>query len=247
VTLKNIIIPAYSTLSFTVEASEDTENPTIRLANVPGEVNPGAWITFDVTATDNGWGIDEFLLSYSTDGETWVEPTLMDFQNSENGTLTYKAWIKSPDQDTRLTVKANAVDFAGHESGEVTETVVVGTPPPPTYMLSIGSSPISGVSFTLAGESQVTTYSADLEEGSYGVEVPTEITIEGRTYNFVQWADGVTEASRTIELTEDTSITAQYEEAPIPEAGIPLWQIGVVVAVVAIVVVVVVLKMRKPA
>ena len=88
--------------------------------------------------------------------------------------------------------------------------------PPPTHVLSVDSTPITGVSFNLDGETHTTPYSAELEEGTYTVTVPAQVTVDGQLYNFVSWEDGSTNPSRTINLTTDLSIIATYELAPAP-------------------------------
>jgi len=244
VILENITIPASSELSFTVKSINDTAPPSLSLQGVPEAVKPGSWICFDIVASDQGWGVDEVVVTYSTDGDHWAEPDLLDLQSAEAGMITYRVWIKAPSTNTTVTVKARAVDFAGQESSEAMGSVIVGTPPPPSYTLSITSSPISGVSFTLDGEEYTTPYSATLEAGNYTVTVPQEVTVEGTSYEFVQWDDDITTPTRTIELTGDTALTIQYEEAPPSKPGIPLWQISIIAIVVIAVAAIALLRRR---
>jgi len=241
VILKNITISAYSTLSFTVESVDDAENPKLSLMGVPKNVEPASWICFNAKARDQGWGIKEIILSYSVDGKIWIVPDLLDLQSAEDGNITYGVWIRAPNLNTTLTIKAKARDFAGHESIETMETVIVGTPPPPKYTLNVNSSPVTGVSFTLNGQSKTTQYSAALETGKYTVTVPTEVTVAGSTYAFVRWGDGSTDSTKTIDLKGDVTLTANYEV----KAGMPLWQISAIAAVVIAVVAVILLRMRK--
>lgn len=92
----------------------------------------------------------------------------------------------------------------------------VTLPPPLTYTLNIGSSPVAGVSFTFDGESHVTPFSTTLSEGSHTVVMPLTITIAGTTYNFANWEDGSTNLTRTINLITDMTVTAYYEAVPLP-------------------------------
>ena len=87
--------------------------------------------------------------------------------------------------------------------------------PIPTYTLSINSLPVAGVAFTIEGESESTPYLETLETGTYTVTAPTEVTLDTTTYSFVKWVDGPTSATRTVELSEDTTLTIKYE-APTP-------------------------------
>ena len=124
----------------------------------------------------------------------------------------------------------------------ITQLVILGgtgtvnyppPPPPPTHTSNVGSSPVSGVYFTLDGTSHVTPFSAILDEGSHTVVMPSMTTIGGTTYNFFNWEDGSTDPTRTIDLTADMTITANYEAAPpppppgpVPEPGTPYKWLG---------------------
>jgi len=88
---------------------------------------------------------------------------------------------------------------------------------PPTHILTVESSPISGVPFTLDGLSLVTPFSSSMDEATYTVTMPESVTINGVDYNFLGWADGVTTPTRVIELTTDTALTANYEAVAAPE------------------------------
>lgn len=93
----------------------------------------------------------------------------------------------------------------------------VPTPtPPPTHTLSVNSSPISGISFTLNGVARVTPFSMALADGSYIVAISSTVNSAGKTYNFVRWEDGSTNPTRTINLTSDMIITANYKETAAP-------------------------------
>ena len=97
----------------------------------------------------------------------------------------------------------------------VDDFIISDTPLPIVYHhLSVDTTPITGVSFTLKGSEEVTPYSADLEEGSYTITMPPSLLVEGKTYNFVQWEDGTTNPERTIDLTFDMVLTATYEPLP---------------------------------
>jgi len=83
-------------------------------------------------------------------------------------------------------------------------------PAPKVVTLEILSSPVSGVSFTLDGLSGTTPSSTNIEVGTYTITVPERVTVDGVNYWFAGWADGVPDRTRTIELTESTTLTANY-------------------------------------
>ncbi|MHC3128890.1 MAG: carboxypeptidase regulatory-like domain-containing protein [Candidatus Bathyarchaeota archaeon] len=95
-------------------------------------------------------------------------------------------------------------------SFDETDVIHVSPKAPPTHELSISSSPISGVTFTLNGANRTTPFSSSLEAGSYTVVMPLNVTIAGKVYSFVEWDNGITSPIRSIDLTKYTAITAYY-------------------------------------
>jgi len=90
------------------------------------------------------------------------------------------------------------------------DVIRVSPKAPPTHELSISSSPISGVTFTLDGTNRTTPFSSSLEAGSYTVVRPLNVTVAGKVYSFVEWNNGITSPIRSIDLTKYTAITAYY-------------------------------------
>jgi ABC-type Fe3+ transport system substrate-binding protein len=84
--------------------------------------------------------------------------------------------------------------------------------PPIEYTLSVDSSPISGVTVTVDGVEHESPFTTELEEGSYTMVVPDELTVEGIDYWFTGWADGGANPQKTVTLTADTNLEAQYDE-----------------------------------
>lgn len=99
-------------------------------------------------------------------------------------------------------------------SFDETDVIQVSPKPPPTHELSVSSSPISGVTFSLNGTDQMTPFSSALEEGGYTVVMPLNVTVAGKVYSFVEWDNGIASPIRIIDLTKSTAITAYYA-API--------------------------------
>jgi len=83
------------------------------------------------------------------------------------------------------------------------------------HSLTIDSSPVSGIEFTLDSTPYTTPFSADLEDNCYTVVMPSKQTILEKTYRFVNWADGPTDSTRVINLTTDLSLTANYAYMPV--------------------------------
>jgi hypothetical protein len=95
-------------------------------------------------------------------------------------------------------------------SFDETDVIQVSLPPAPTHELSVSSSPISDVSFTLDGVYRTTPFSGSLEEGSYTVVMPMNVTVDGKLYSFVEWDNGNSSPTRNIDLTDSTAATAYY-------------------------------------
>jgi ABC-type Fe3+ transport system substrate-binding protein len=85
-------------------------------------------------------------------------------------------------------------------------------PETPTHTLSVGSSPVSGIAFTLNGQNFETPHSEELEEDSYAIAVAAETAVGGKNYTFTGWEDGVTSSERSVDLSSDLVLRANYEE-----------------------------------
>jgi uncharacterized repeat protein (TIGR02543 family) len=120
-------------------------------------------------------------------------------------TYTFKSW---EDGSTNPTRTINLT-----EDTTVTAYYELAPPPPPKHTLTVNSNP-QGVTFDINGVKASTPWTAELEEGSYTITMPTEATVNTLKYTFKNWEDGSTNRARTINLTADTIITAYYELAP---------------------------------
>ena len=78
--------------------------------------------------------------------------------------------------------------------------------------LTVNSDPISGINFTIdGGDPRSTPWSSVLiSEGYHTIAMSSNWTVDPDFYNFVHWENGSTEPTRTIFVTEDTTITATY-------------------------------------
>ena len=81
-----------------------------------------------------------------------------------------------------------------------------------SHTLSVGSSPVSGIAFTLDGQNFETPHSEELEEDSYTIAVAAETAVGGKNYAFTGWEDGVTSSERSVDLSSDLALRANYEE-----------------------------------
>jgi len=88
-----------------------------------------------------------------------------------------------------------------------------------THVLSVSSSPITDISFTVDGVSHSTPWSSSLTEGSHTIVMPSSVTDAGATYKFKNWEDSSTTRTRAIYLVENKPITAYYEKVTTPPPG----------------------------
>ncbi|RJS89477.1 hypothetical protein CW700_04180 [Candidatus Bathyarchaeota archaeon] len=248
--ITHVDMPPKTFLHLTLAAVEDEDPPSIDI-KVKGEIKAETPLTLLVKVSDKGWGIRDVGGAYlTTDGVTNIyplpplEPTLRinkDEYIIEYPTLEVEVTIPGQPAGVTLSVTIATRDYAGHK---VTRqfNYTIG---PPAHTLNITSSPISGVPFTLDGEEHTTPYLATLEEGNHSLTISTEFTVEGTSYEFVQWEDGVTTPTRTIELMEDIALTIQYREVPPPKPRITPWQISATTAVIVTIVIVVLLRAKR--
>lgn len=114
-------------------------------------------------------------------------------------------------------VTCGAISWGASATVFVDDLVVSATQPPtPSYLLSIDTTPVTGVSFSLDGLEKTTPYSADLDVGSYTIIMPSSVSSGGITYTFSKWNDDSTNPQKTITLTSDASLTATYVEQETP-------------------------------
>jgi PKD repeat protein len=79
------------------------------------------------------------------------------------------------------------------------------------YSLTVTSSP-TGVNFTVDGASQVTSWSGTYGEGSsVSLVMPEVHTVGEARYYWDQWNDGNASRSRTVTITQNTTLTAYYD------------------------------------
>jgi len=97
-----------------------------------------------------------------------------------------------------------------------TEEIPSEPPPTITYSLTVNSQPVSGITYTLDSQPAVTGETYQLEEGIHTIEMPSTVDVEGETYLFSEWDDGLTSPQRTLQLSSDMTLTAIYTVAPPP-------------------------------
>jgi hypothetical protein len=141
--------------------------------------------------------VHEFYLNYD---QNMTQP------NSYTGYFNLSTLEKTGEWTVQIFLKTSPPrpdTFDPNDIIQVSET-------PQTHELSISSSPISGVTFTLDGTNWTTPFSSSLEAGSYTVVMPLNVTVAGKVYSFVEWNNGITSPIRSIDLTSYTAITAYY-------------------------------------
>ena len=90
---------------------------------------------------------------------------------------------------------------------------------------------IDSVNYTFASNDMTMgTVTSSIEAGRYAyeTEVTLTATVAGEDYHFVDWNDGETAAERTVVLTQDTNLVAnfalnQYNIATVAENGTAVW------------------------
>jgi hypothetical protein len=134
-----------------------------------------------------------------------------------------------------------AEDFLGNV-GYFNGTFTVSVPK--QYTLTIDSSPISGVQFTLSGSTYTTKFSKSLLAGNYTLSFPTEVNVGGVKYVFSGWSDGFSSSTRTITLNSDISLTVYYK-AEVPPQTPSYWIYIAIASLLALMVIIVVIYRRR--
>lgn len=96
------------------------------------------------------------------------------------------------------------------ETFEENDVIYVSEQGPQTHGLTVSSWPISDVSFSLNGSSLATQFSSSLEQARYTITMPPKVTVNGKTYDFVEWENESPLHTRTINLTSDKIVTAYF-------------------------------------
>src|SRR5437660_2336703 len=103
-----------------------------------------------------------------------------------------------------FSVTLTVTDAAGSTT-TVVHAVTVASP----VALTIDSSP-SPISFTINGTLVQTPFLQSLVPGSYTVSMPSTIVVGGVTYAFSNWSDGSLTPTRTLNITDSTSLSVLY-------------------------------------
>jgi hypothetical protein len=121
-------------------------------------------------------------------------------------------WYQWSDGDTRQsrTVTMNtAITLTAQYTG-------------PYYQLTVTSSPVTGIPFTINGAPKTTAYTGWLLQGSYTVEMPA--TYSGHTWSH-WYEDGDTNRIKTFTLSSTKTLTAVYTPTPPPPNQPPICDI----------------------
>lgn len=97
------------------------------------------------------------------------------------------------------------------------------TPPPITYALSVSSTPIADILFTLDDQQHTTHWSGSLTEGIHTIRMPSSVIVGSDTYNFDRWSDGDPNPEKTVDLQADMSLVATYKLLTPPPVPSDLW------------------------
>lgn len=145
--------------------------------------------------------VHEFYVNYN---QSMSQP------NSFVGSFNLSRLEKAGDWSVQIYLRTSPPKPASFEE---TDVIHVSVQAPQSHELSVSSSPISGVTFTLNGTSRTTSFSSVLEQGSYTIVMPYNVTVNGKTYNFVEWENKLTNPIRSIELTDAKSVRAYFAAA----------------------------------
>jgi hypothetical protein len=88
--------------------------------------------------------------------------------------------------------------------------------------LLVVNATVTGIPFTISGSNvtgDVTPFAMLLDAGGYTINMPATVTVGTQAYLFQHWQDNTTNASITINLAGDVTLTATFLQAtPVPTA-----------------------------
>jgi len=117
-------------------------------------------------------------------------------------------WVASETGSHVVKVVADTPIEMDRKNNVATRGIIVGKQ---YFELTITSSPITGITFTINGTSQTTPYTENLLTGTYIIEMP-------ETHNGYVWShwleDGDTNRTKTIALNQNATWTAVYIAVP---------------------------------
>lgn len=243
-------VPAKTVYSITFTAINETVKPMISVDVVKSD----GGLVFNVNATDSGVGVKRVGLNYQftfSDGSksSWynvndIPPKIVANRDQiiySYSSLLYTYTLSLPSNVQSVSYSLIAEDFLGNV-GYFNGTFTVSVPK--QYMLTIDSSPISGVQFTLSGSTYTTKFSKSLLAGNYTLSFPAEVNVGGVKYVFSGWSDGFSSSTRTITLNSDVSLTVYYKAEAPPQ--MPSYWIYIAIAsLLALMVIIVVVYRRR--
>ncbi len=108
----------------------------------------------------------------------------------------WEHWSDGNTSRSRTIIMTANVTLTAHYSG-------------PYYELTV-TSPITGITFTVNGTPQTTSYTEWLLTGSYTLEMPETHVVGEAKYYWDQWSDGGTSRTRTVIMTTNITLTGYY-------------------------------------
>jgi hypothetical protein len=156
--------------------------------------------------------MDDFYCQLSSGGfehKIFINPDQnMSQPNSYTGSFNLSRLEKPGDWSVRIYLRTSPPKPVTFDE---TDVIHVSALPPTTHELSVSSSSVTGIAFTLNGTSRTTFFSSVIDQGSYTIVMPSNVTVNGKSYNFVEWENRLTNPTRIIELTDDKLVTAYFE------------------------------------
>jgi hypothetical protein len=162
----------------------------------PDEVVPGETVRVSAQAESLLDEAGNFSIDFVVNGESLGNKTIQ-LEGGESQIIAFNI--------TELNVGSYTVNI-GNATGTF-RVVAEGTHTLNILCFSNVSTLISGVNFTLNGENCTTPFSEVLDEGEYTISMPENSTIY---YRFMNWEDNSTSRTRTISLTNKTTVVAVY-------------------------------------
>ena len=147
-------------------------------------------------------------------------------QYSYVGSFRLSRLEKTGDWEVQIFLKSKLKPPPANYNPEDVIHVSDVTPPPITYTLSVSSTPIADILFTLDDQQYATHWSGSITEGIHTIRMPSPVIVGSDTYNFDRWSDGDPNPEKTVDLQADMPLVATYKLLTPPPAPPDAWQVA---------------------
>ena len=193
--------------------SDGTTSPT-KTVNLTADINLQANYTLVIPNNNLTVQSSPVAVVCTIDGAMATTPITESLVDGPH-TIAVPATVTSGGQPYNFSHWENGATNPARTINLSTDTTIIATYILGTFVLQVSSTGLAGIPFTINGQSFTTPFSQALPPGTYNIAMPGSVTLLSPsttfgTWDFQAWGDGVSASSRTVNLSTNTSLTANY-------------------------------------